>query len=229
MKEKINLKQISGRKPIQMYSIDKKEVMNKGQGAQEEKYLHRGLAKLKEKEKKIRLLERLDLERGGKKISEKWKIFKEAGLPVVPTMRKTEDGRIFVTDVTADGSEVYGKYFWHELMVESQEIIEGAKRMEDFLKILEGAEFERLRGEVEKYKNLANQHNLYLPADDPFELVVYPDGTWKIMMLDLQKGLLPAFDGFTVKKSNEYCAKYFLNLLPRIKKLYLEFIKGSPR
>ena len=36
-----------------------------------------------------------------------WKAFKEAGLPVLPTLRKTLEGRLFVTNVKADGSEVY--------------------------------------------------------------------------------------------------------------------------
>src|SRR6266567_1114957 len=44
-----------------------------------------------------------------------WYAFREVGLPVVPTLRESSRGTLLVTDVKADGSEIYGKGLMHTL------------------------------------------------------------------------------------------------------------------
>ena len=47
----------------------------------------------------------------GQQIEKNWEAMKKIGLPVVPTLRKLPTGELLVTDMKADGSQIYGKAF----------------------------------------------------------------------------------------------------------------------
>ncbi len=138
-----------------------------------------------------------------------WKAFKEAGLPVPPMLRKTPEGRLFVTDVKADGSEVYGKAF--KILLETGQ--EGYRPRPEidklFLKLMRS---HKERRKIEKSAlecvNIATSRELILPSDGPFELVVHPNGTWDVMLLDLMLGDILPYDPRTYADTQQNISQY---------------------
>jgi hypothetical protein len=175
---------ISGKKPVKI-ELDSSDKL--GDLGDEQKERHQGQIK----SYKVSLIERKDLDDGfGMKISDKWKLFKEAGLPVVPTLRRSQKGTLLMTDVTADGSEIYGKNLSKKLeqLSVDNKASEETKLADEFLKILSGPELDKIKSQLNAYKEIANSKGICLPLDDPFELVVHPDGRWQLVILDLKYG-----------------------------------------
>jgi hypothetical protein len=115
-----------------------------------------------------------------------WHTFREAGLPVVPTLRKSSKGTLLVTNVRAHGNEVYGKALKHELIAGFYQRPRQAKAIDDvFLRLTDPNCFSALSEKVFSYVKIANKNKIKLPWDDPFELVVRPDGSWDFITLDL--------------------------------------------
>ncbi len=80
--------------------------------------------------------------------------------------------------------------------------------------------------EVEKaawyYCEMATNSNITLPHDDPFELMVKPDGSWELVILDLRFGLYDEQSSSAqIKDNNERQVEVFLKHLEIIKK-YLQ-------
>ena len=135
--------------------------------------------------KTVKLVERDDIQENGQKYSENWKKCKDAGLPVVPTLRKTKDGKVLMTDLTADGSRLYGKSVSIELNWYGR--LSYGEPMFDFLTIIPYDEFEKIISKTVEYTEIASKKGILLPDDDPFELVVHPDGKWNLVILDLER------------------------------------------
>lgn len=209
-----------------------KEKVRQGE---ETKYRHELVLSKGKRNRKLKMIERENQKIFKRTYADKWKMFKKAGFPVVPTLRETEDGRLFLTDVTGDGSELYGKALVLDLEdlsanpsgFKSQEVLAKMKNIESFLKILTGREFYKIKSKVEKYRKLANEKHLCLPADDPFELILHPDGTWNLIMLDLNAVLSQQSDDF-IKLSNDLATTRFIADLINIEQLYRAiFTRGT--
>jgi hypothetical protein len=136
---------------------------------------------------RVSLVERFDHEN----FSENWKTYKEAGLPVVPTMRKTDYNTVLMTDLRADNSEIYGKSIIRQLK-ESGDEREGTAFEpplgvdERFLELTHPDNIGAIEAEIDNVVALANEKGIRLPTDDPMELVVNQNG-WKMMILDLEE------------------------------------------
>lgn len=226
MNEKINLNPISGKRPVEVTSISRKELNDTGE---ETKYRHELVLNGRTRNKSMRMIERPDATflHSSIKVSEKWRVFKEAGLPVVPTIRKTKEGKLFVTDLTVDGSEIYGKNVRAKLQyvlefpddVDSKEFLSEIRRIKVFLQILQGEEFEKLIAQVQKYQDLANEKNIGLPTDDAFELILHPDGSWELITLDLMSADVENPDK-NFERHNKRAVDLFMQDLQEIKELY---------
>lgn len=126
---------------------------------------------------------------------EKWKMLKKSGFPVIPLLRVTKElpdykkrspdsTIIVVPDITYDGSRTYGKSL-------SWEVSKGTykpdlEKDQHFLNIMQN-ELPKLLAEVQKIVELANSLDIFLPEDSELaELVVHPNGTWKLTMIDIE-------------------------------------------
>ena len=153
-----------------------------------------------------------------------WQSFKAAGLPVVPTVRINEEtGAVLVTDIKADGSETYGKatLYNHERWLFRR------RREIDtlFLRLMEPDTFPILERRVRECITIANAHALLLPFDDPFELVVHPDGNWEVMILDLRHGKAVETqdpERAKVAQTNEELGETFLDWLKSLRDRFIE-------
>lgn len=117
-----------------------------------------------------------------------WSAFKLAGLGVPEELHWTDDERLLLTDVKADGSETYGR---NMVRVMQRDLVRTRPRPEIdelFVELLTGTARQAIIASVNDYVFTAKQHHIVLPTDDPAELVVHPDNTWELMTLDLTRG-----------------------------------------
>lgn len=195
MRERITVEPTSGINP---HEVEIKTTESIDQGGYREKKRHGVLVHVGEGSRKIQLVERPD-DLG---YSARWAALKEAGFPVVPTLRKTGEGTVLITDVAKDGTEVFGKSLSvllqeledsipeedaHEASKKDAEMLERVTRVKAFLELTQGEQLEKIKKQVHEYTQRANEKGILLPVDGQFELLVHPDGTWSLMLLDLDK------------------------------------------
>lgn len=114
--------------------------------------------------------------------AEIWSLFFQAGLPVVGELWQDGDGKIYMPDLTQDGSALYGKAF-------EQALAELPRTANDrlFVRIWQ-AEKARITAQAETLAAAATQAELLLPLDDPFDLQLFANGQWQLVILDLEYG-----------------------------------------
>lgn len=134
-----------------------------------------------------------------------WQAFKSAGLPVVKHMWRSGDHHIFMKNLKHDGSEIFGKGYayltWHRDPAPLSEM------ERKFIKVMEEDE-SKIKSSLNDMVKNADANGLILPWDDPFELLLHPDGTWDIVVLDLTKAELKG----DTSKNKRYVEKFFLLL-----------------
>lgn len=116
-----------------------------------------------------------------------WLEFKRVGLPVVGSVREIEDGDILVTDLKADGSEIYGKGLLQSLIMRDDDPNPRRnKSIDPIFKTIMRTNHIILREEINHLVTLATKEGIMLSSDsDAFELLVHPNGAWQLVTLDL--------------------------------------------
>ena len=106
-----------------------------------------------------------------------WQILRRAGLPTLPVMRVIDEERVIMPDMTADGSMFFGKGK-KNIVVDGREpyLAELVFMSLDLEKLLERAAW---------VEGTAWEKGIVLPFDDPLDLLVHPDGSWEVMVVDL--------------------------------------------
>ena len=129
-----------------------------------------------------------------------WKAFKKAGIPVVEHMWKSDEGKVFVKDLKRDRSEIFGKAYTMLAAKKFEDQKPALTPMEEkFIKIIE-TDLPKIKAALENMVMKADQYRLVLPWDDAFELLVHPDGTWEIVVLDLNLAII----GGDTSKNDKY-------------------------
>lgn len=126
---------------------------------------------------------------------ETWKMLKNGGFPVIPLLRITKELPNFkrksahsiiavVPDISSNGSKLYGRSLSWE--VTKKKYKPSLKNDQLFLDIVSQQRAE-LTEAVEKIVDLANKLDIVLPEDgDIAELVIHPDGSWELLMVDIE-------------------------------------------
>jgi hypothetical protein len=184
------------------------------------------------KERSVRLVSRLRNRHQARSYGidyvKQWELFKEAGLPVVPTLRtKQEDNEyIYVTDLTADGSEIYGKSVFIKIMEPQGLSVYDFNPKYKLSSFLLKISTEEIKQEAYKIADLATDRSILLPADDPLELVVSPKGKWKLVILDLEQGIKNFSNRKDVIKDLNYTrVSQFIFWIEEIKKHFNKEVK----
>lgn len=170
------LPEASGIRPHNLKVVDNKLFFHGGR-----KPKNRLLAEMGTK--RLNLVER-DFGEATDRTIEAYEAYKKAGLPVVNTFRKTTEGKVVMTDVTADGSRIYSK--------EVSRFEHGEVRKSDpmdnvFLELVNDEKVvQAIESEVERIATLAGKNGIFLAIDDPLDLVIHPDKTWSLLCLDLE-------------------------------------------
>ena len=152
-----------------------------------------------------------------------WQLYKDAGLPVIKTLRRTEQGTIVMTDLKADGSELFGKGLLIQLR--DRQYLDDFKRNTKldsvFLNLTDESQLEDIIKMVAELSNIASHSNLLIPRDDPFELLIHPNNNWELIMLDLRGLPNPThLDLETITILNEKSAETFIETLRKLR-IYL--------
>lgn len=225
MGERLTAYPFSGRKKISG-EIESSESFYGG-GTEAKQEIEANLRSESGRTHKVRLIERADnMGADGLAYSEKWKMFKEAGLPVVPTLRKTEKGTVLMTDLRADGSEIFGKALLYKLtgkaiFPDEQKVEVPYNFVMRFLEIVEGDEFQKLKTKVQEHVSAASESKIVLPIDDPFELVIHPDGSWDLVTVDLKHGTKASeTESSKIEELNTRYASFFLKTLSELGQVY---------
>lgn len=143
-----------------------------------------------------------------------WEILKRAGIPTVPSMRKTGRHTVIMTDLTHDGSVLFGKSRYGIDVMGSTFSRSGKPVRADrtsaglFLKV----DLNAVIKEAGRVEQIAFENNILLPLDDPYELLVRSDGTWELLVVDL--GLLVRGGGSKVagEKNVDWLMKVLVSL-----------------
>ncbi|GEM_PF-1771199 len=118
----------------------------------------------------------------GKEYADIWQLFRQAGLPVVPQLWIDEEDKIYMPNLTADGSAFYGKGYADAYAVMPQELDQA------FLQLID-RDFARITQQADRLSQQATANGLLLPLDDGFDLHVSADGRrFDLVILDLEYG-----------------------------------------
>jgi hypothetical protein len=154
---------------------------------------------------------------------ETWQAFREAGLPVVPTLRLAEiDGypSMLMTDLKVDGSELYGSGLAKTLRSGQPRVRPPDPNVDGrFLELTTPDQIEAVRAKAKEYAHRATQYGIKLPSDDAFELHIHPGGEWGLITLDLALGAGPSAEPRTPEQAAKlagYNDKYTNTFLERI-------------
>jgi len=91
-------------------------------------------------------------------------------------------------DMTRDGSEFFGKAFRGRLnneLYRAKSSGFGGRHLTDMERIFLSIDPEAMRAELRRIVKIANKNRIMLPDDDEFDILVHPDGSWEILVLDL--------------------------------------------
>lgn len=118
----------------------------------------------------------------GEEYADVWNLFNQAGMPVVSELWMDASGKIYLPDLTKDGSGLYGKALEQVAKNSTTKPIDRV-----FLKVWESQK-EKISTMALQLAQFATEQGLLLPLDDPFDLHVSPNGEWQLMCLDLEYG-----------------------------------------
>ncbi len=102
----------------------------------------------------------------------------EAHLPTCPDIYMVGPNTVGMTNLTADGSELFGKAYNDALHRRSGPL---SKAEQQFLKISP----EAIQEEVKRIVDQATKHNIHLSIDDPFECIIGPNGKFRLIILEV--------------------------------------------
>lgn len=135
-----------------------------------------------------------------------WQTMKNAGLNVLPSVSASGDDEILETDLTADGSQIYGKDSRIDGRVDKK--IDPLFLNLDLTKVEEAAKI---------LSQKAYGGNIQLSADHSMDLVVHPDGSWIVMARDIKNTRIYQVGNSTIARENDGAVERFMNHLVRTK------------
>jgi hypothetical protein len=113
---------------------------------------------------------------------EKWNILRNCGIPTVSSMRVIDRDTVAMGDMTWDGSAFFGKQLVSDIGDKKDLDKRSLTVME---KIFLGIDPNKIKEEMKRVQMLAWDKGIRLPDDDLYDLIVHPDGTWQVLVVDL--------------------------------------------
>jgi hypothetical protein len=120
-----------------------------------------------------------------------WKRCRQNNIDVVDFMAKTSDGFIIMSNITHDGSQIYGRSLLHTIKSDDhgerkRDVNELDKK---FINLMQN-NHEKINQAALKIAEKTASAGIILPSDDPLDLILHPDGSWQIMPLDIENAVL---------------------------------------
>ena len=115
-----------------------------------------------------------------------WTLAQSSGLPVAPTA-KINDNEVSILDISDGGlffdKAMAGRIDPNAKFKNVQKLTPEEFKHPSFKRFSE-IPMEEIEAEMRRVVAIANAHNLWLPNDDPINLLVLPDGSWRMVVLD---------------------------------------------
>jgi hypothetical protein len=120
--------------------------------------------------------------------AEIWKEFHDSDVPVTSDIFVGAHNKLLVPNLKARGSELYGKCLSYLLGANLERDVHRPEIDEFFVGLL-GTNEDQVDDRITQFARTATQSDLLLPQDDPLEMIVHPDGSWNLIVLDLAKAM----------------------------------------
>lgn len=140
--------------------------------------------------------------------SQYWASLVSAEITTLPTVRIIGYKDVLITDLTADGSVFYGKDNVYPCFDRFEK-----GGLTEIDKIFLNINPEEIRARAELMAERATKNGIFLPYDDPFDLLVHPDGGWDVVVLDLVKHKYRA----NIQKYNLYCVDHLMEWVDQMR------------
>lgn len=135
-----------------------------------------------------------------------WQTMRAADLPVAPTLRRADD-EVFMTDFARHGAVLYDKYAAECMRRQTRQ--PAAPTDEIFVQL----DFGQIRYQADIISLQATKAHISIPYNDPFNLIVYPNGKWRLAIIDIG---YTKIQSPTALGDNKYSIEDFF---PRLEKL----------
>lgn len=123
-----------------------------------------------------------------------WRRLKKFGIATIPTVRKLSDHEVLVTDLTADGSKLYGKEEKKDALYGTWGAVE---EVDDILTRISLSDIATRASSLVEQANIAG---FLLARDDPFKIMVRPDGSWDVGVFDFSMARLDTDVGMNAER-----------------------------
>jgi hypothetical protein len=127
-----------------------------------------------------------------------WLSLQEAGIPVVPEVIRYSATTALMTDITTDGSLIYGK---HQSF---RDFNRPEYQMEQARAALARVNIREVRDQAAWVVDMANQRGIGLADDDSLALKMAPTGVWTLMALDITKTRLDLTETWSHNRKNGF-------------------------
>lgn len=128
-----------------------------------------------------------DLKSDAERYVRKWQLLREAGVPTASSMRVVDGGTVAMGDMTRDGSRFFGK---EQVLKVYEGRDEGPRELNQTERLFLAIDSQKIKDEMARVLKLAWDKGMRLPFDDPYDILIHPDGKWEVLVLDLA-GLRP--------------------------------------
>ena len=112
--------------------------------------------------------------------AEYWLKLIRAGISTIPTVWIVGEKEVLITDMTSDGSVFYGKDNVNPSFQRYEK-----NKMTELDAVFLSIDPEEIKAKAEEIIKKANANGIFLPSDDPFDILIHPDGSWEVIVLDL--------------------------------------------
>lgn len=113
----------------------------------------------------------------------RWQFLRRIGVPTVPSMRVVNDDLVAMGDMTRYGGEFFGKAKRRDIRYEEQDKIR--RKLTKMERLFLRVDNEKVKDELKTIQERLVKHGVSFPIDDAYDLLVNPDGTWSVFVMDL--------------------------------------------
>lgn len=130
---------------------------------------------------------------------QKWRVLKNLGIPSIGSLRVARDKEhVLMTDLSVFKAQSYGKeryFYWDDLHGSHF----SSHEFNLYDKLFAQIPLEKIISEIRRIQHIASKNGIILPGDDPFDLFVFLDGSWQVLVLDLSELEIIPISYFTQK------------------------------
>lgn len=149
---------------------------------------------------------------------ERWRFLRKLGIPTVSSMRVVDDHHVAMGDMTIGGAAFFGKEKWWTVNDEVRRSVH--RELDKMEKLFLNIDSEAIKREIASLQALAWANGIRLPSDDEYDLLVRPDGSFQVVLMDLTQMRKRGNEGADVLvREREFSFRALDSLISSLRKL----------